>query len=68
MGYFFMFIELTTTKGEKISFNTANIVFITPDKKGTFLVDTNCIDWIVLESYESLKELLPTVNTKEEID
>ena len=53
-----MFIELTTHKGEKLTFNTANIVLIAPDKKGTVLVDTNGIDWSVTESYESLKGVL----------
>ena len=55
-----MFIELTTHKGEKITFNTANIVLIAPDKKGTVIVETNGIDWVVLESYESIKDVLGT--------
>ena len=55
-----MFIELTTTKGEKITFNTANIVLVTKDKKGSFLVDVNGMDFVVSESYESLKGLLQT--------
>ena len=50
-----MFIELVTTKGEKIMFNAANIVLIAPDKKGTVLVDVNGIDWLVAEDYEILK-------------
>lgn len=60
MGYFFMFIELTTPKGEKITYNTANIVLIVPDRKGTLLVDVNGIDIVVTESYESLKGVLQT--------
>ena len=55
-----MFIELTTHKGEKITFNTANIVLIVPDKKRTVIVETNGIDWVVLESYESIKDVLGT--------
>lgn len=55
-----MFIELTTTKGEKITFNTANIVLVTKDKKGSFLVDVNGMDFVVSESYEVLKGLLLT--------
>ena len=55
-----MFIELTTHKGEKLTFNTANIVLIAPDKKGTVLVDVNGIDWVVSETYESLKGVLQT--------
>lgn len=55
-----MFIELTTHKGEKLTFNTANIVLIAPDKKGTVLVDTNGIDWVVSETYEALKGVLQT--------
>lgn len=55
-----MFIELTTTKGEKITFNTANIVLVTKDKKGSFLVDVNGMDFVVSESYESLKGVLQT--------
>ncbi len=53
-----MFIELMTNKGEKLTFNTDNIVLFAPDKKGTFLVDVNGIDFIVSESYESLKGVL----------
>ena len=53
-----MFIELTTNKGEKITFNTTNIVLLAPDKKGAILVDTNGIDWLVAESYEVLKGVL----------
>ena len=53
-----MFIELTTLRGEKITFNTANIVLLTSDKKGTFLVDVNGIDFYVLETYEVLKGVL----------
>ena len=55
-----MFIELTDKKGEKITFNTANIVLFAPDKKGTVLVDVNGIDWVVAESYESMKSVLQT--------
>ena len=55
-----MFIELTVKKGEKITFNTANIVLLAPDKKGTVLVDVNGIDWVVAESYESMKGVLQT--------
>ena len=55
-----MFIELTTPKGEKITFNTANIVLFAADKKGSVLVDTNGIDWVVTESYESLKGVIQT--------
>ena len=53
-----MFIELTTTKGEKITLNTQNIVLIAPDKRGTILVDVNGLDWQLSDSYESLKETL----------
>ena len=53
-----MFIELTTTKGEKITLNIQNIVLIAPDKKGTILVDVNGLDWQLSDSYESLKEIL----------
>ena len=56
-----MFIELETIKGEKITFNTGNIVLLAYDKKGTFIVDVNGIDFIVKQSYESLKGLLQTV-------
>ena len=55
-----MFIELSIPKGEKITFNTANIVLLVPDKKGTVIVDVNGIDWTVSESYESLKGVLQT--------
>ena len=55
-----MFIELTTNKGEKITFNTQNIVLVAPDRKGTVLVDVNGLDWVVAESYESLKGVLQT--------
>ena len=55
-----MFIELTTNKGEKLTFNTQNIVLVAPDRKGTVLVDVNGMDWVVSESYESLKGVLQT--------
>ena len=55
-----MFIELITNKGEKITFNTQNIVLVASDKKGTILVDVNGMDWVVSESYESLKGVLQT--------
>ena len=55
-----MFIELTTNKGEKITFNTDNIVLFTSDRKGSILVDVNGIDWIVSETYETLKGILET--------
>ena len=45
-----MFIELTTQ----------NIVLVSPDKKGTVLVDVNGMDFILSESYESLKGVLQT--------
>ena len=57
-----MFIELTTNKGEKITFNTQNIVFVVPDKKGTVLVDVNGMDWVVSEPYESLKGVLQSID------
>ena len=60
-----MFIELSTHKGEKITFNTANIVLLAPDKKGTVLVDVNGIDWVVTESYEILKGVLQTSSYEE---
>ena len=55
-----MFIELITNKGEKMTFNTQNIVLVAPDRKGTLLVDVNGMDWVVSESYESLKGVLQT--------
>ena len=55
-----MFIELITNKGEKMTFNTQNIVLVAPDRKGSVLVDVNGMDWVVSESYESLKGVLQT--------
>ena len=55
-----MFIKLITNKGEKITFNTQNIVLVAPDRKGTVIVDVNGMDWVVSESYESLKGVLQT--------
>ena len=55
-----MFIELITNKGEKMTFNTQNIVLVAPERKGTVLVDVNGMDWVVSESYESLKGVLQT--------
>ena len=55
-----MFIELITNKGEKMMFNTQNIVLVAPDRKGTVLVDVNGMDWVVSEPYESLKGVLQT--------
>ena len=57
-----MFIELTTNKGEKVSFNTNNIVLCAFDKKGAVIVDVNGIDWVVVESYENLKVILQRIN------
>ena len=55
-----MFIELITNKGEKMTFNTQNIVLVAPDKKGTILVDVNGMDWVVSEPYDVLKGVLQT--------
>ena len=55
-----MFIELTSNRGEKLTFNTDNIILLAPDKKGTLLVDINGINMVVSESYESLKGVLQT--------
>lgn len=57
-----MFIELIINKGEKMTFNTQNIVLVAPDKKGSVLVDVNGMDWVVSESYESLKGVLQTLD------
>ena len=58
-----MFIELTTaSKQEKVTFNTDNIVLLSYDKKGTYLVDVNGIDWTVLESYKDLKSVVQTLD------
>lgn len=53
-----MFIELNTVKGEKITFNARNIVFVSPDRKGSVIVDVNGMDWIVSEPYDNLKVIL----------
>ena len=55
-----MFIELITNKGEKMTFNTQNIVLVAPDKKRTVLVDVNGMDWVVSEPYDVLKGVLQT--------
>ena len=55
-----MFVELITNKGEKMTFNTQNIVLVAPDKKGTILVDVNGMDWVVSEPYDVLKGVLQT--------
>ena len=57
-----MFVEFVTNKGEYITFNTQNIVMISPYKKGTLVVDVNGIDWILSEDYNTVKALLHTVN------
>jgi len=41
-----------------MTFNTQNIVLVASDRKGTVLVDVNGMDWVVSESYESLKGVL----------
>ena len=56
-----MFIEFTTIKGDKLTFNTHHIVLITPTRKGTVLVDVNGIDWEVSEDYEGLREKLLSI-------
>ena len=55
-----MFVELITVKGEKLTLNTRQIVLVAPTRKGTVLVDVNGMDWVVSESYESLKGVLQT--------
>lgn len=57
-----MFIELTTIRGEKVTFNIDNIVILSPDKKGTMIVDSNSIDFTVIEDYESIKRVLECKN------
>ena len=62
-----MFIELKTVKGEEIVFNTDNIVFITPDRKGSVVVDVNGMDWIVTAPYVNLRgifQYLPKYDCK----
>ena len=53
-----MFIELKTVKGEKITFNSQNIVFVSPDRKGSVVVDVNGMDWIVTAPYDNLRGIL----------
>ena len=53
-----MFIELETVKGEKITFNTDNIVFVSPDRKGSVVVDVNGMDWTVSVPYDNLRAIL----------
>ena len=53
-----MFIELKTVKGEKITFNTENIVFVSPDRKGSVVVDVNGMDWTVSVPYDNLRAIL----------
>lgn len=53
-----MFIELLTNKGEQITFNSANIVLLTPHKKGTFVVDVNGMNFNVIQPYDCLKAML----------
>ena len=52
-----MFIELLTTKGEQITFKSANIVLFAPAKKSTLIVDVNGMDFYVLQPYECLKAM-----------
>ena len=60
-----MYIELTTQRGEKISFNASKIVMLTPVKNGTLIVDVNGLDLRVVEPYEVLKGILKVFDFSE---
>ena len=49
-----MFFEFITLRNEKVSININHILFVTPTKKGTMLVDVNNNDYETLESYTNV--------------
>ena len=48
-----MFFEFKTKKNEPVAINIGKILFITPYKNGTMLVDSEGNEYEMLESYES---------------
>ena len=55
-----MFFEFVTKREEKVAINIFLILFITPLKKGTMIVDEDGNDYQTNESYEELKQRLNT--------
>jgi hypothetical protein len=49
-----MFFEFITLRNEKVSININHILFVTPTKKGTMLVDVTNNDYETLESYTNV--------------
>lgn len=48
-----MFFEFVTRKNEKVTINVSMILFITPYKNGTMLIDCEGNDYESNETYES---------------
>ena len=49
-----MFIEIETTKNEKVFLNVHQILYVTKDKKHTIILDINGVDYYTKEPYESI--------------
>ena len=49
-----MFIQVTTKKGEKILMNVNNVVFVSPAKNGSVIIDVSGMDYSVIDTYESV--------------
>lgn len=53
-----MFFEFKTKRNERVSINVSKILFITPSKNGTILIDCEGNDYESNESYESFMQRL----------
>ena len=53
-----MFFEFYTKRNEKVSINICHILYITPSKLGTIIVDVESNDYETPESYECVMNRL----------
>ena len=53
-----MFFEFITTKNEPVSININKILYITPYKKGSLIVDVEGMDYYSNEEYTALVQRL----------
>ena len=56
-----MFIEFVTRKNEKVTINISMILFITPYKNGTMVIDCEGNDYESSEKYDSFIERLNNI-------
>lgn len=56
-----MFLEIETTRKEKVFLNVSHILFVTTEKGKTIIIDINGADYEVTDSYESICLRLSTI-------